>query len=167
MKGNISEHIGGKTLTKKILCYGYYWSTVNQDVADYAKRCDKYQMYTKVSRALPMKITHTVSPRSLTICAQILSIYYQSQRCVKYVFVAVDCFTKWAEAKQLATVTTKKVIKFIVRNIICCFGLPRTIVTDNGTQFDSTEFKDFCRRYQLRRDLQQLPILKQMDKLKL
>ena len=69
----------------------------------------------------------------------------------KYAIVAVDYFTKWAEAEPLATITTKKVINFVVRNIICRFGLPHTIITDNGTQFDSAEFKDFYERFHIRK----------------
>ena len=36
----------------------------------------------------------------------------------RYAVVAVDYFTKWAEAEALATITTKKMINFVVRNII-------------------------------------------------
>ena len=67
----------------------------------------------------------------------------------KYAIVAVDYFTKWAEAEPLATITTKKVINFIVRNNICRFGLPHSIITDNGAQFDSAEFKNFCQRFHI------------------
>jgi len=45
------------------------------------------------------------------------------------------------------TITTKKVINFVVRNIICRFGLPHTIITDNGAQFNSVEFKNLYQRF--------------------
>lgn len=69
----------------------------------------------------------------------------------KYAIVAVDYFTKWAEAEPLATITTKKVINFIVHDSICRFALPHTVVTDNGTQFDSVEFKDFYQRFYIQK----------------
>ena len=62
---------------------------------------------------------------------------------VKYAVVAVDYFTKWAEAEPLATITTKKVLDFVIKNIVCRYGLPRKIVSDNGTQFDSDLFTNF------------------------
>ena len=30
------------------------------------------------------------------------------------------------------------------KNIVCRFGIPRTIISDNGLQFDSQGFQDFC-----------------------
>lgn len=66
---------------------------------------------------------------------------------VKYEVVAVDFFTKWVEAEPLASIMTKKVPDFVVKNIIFRFGLPAKIVSDNGTQFDSDVFRDFCTRH--------------------
>ncbi|KAM6551296.1 hypothetical protein CsatB_001104 [Cannabis sativa] len=63
---------------------------------------------------------------------------------VQYTVVAVDYFTKWTEAEPLSTITSKKVQDFIVKNIICRFRLPYKIVLDNGKQFDSQSFTDFC-----------------------
>lgn len=48
--------------------------------------------------------------------------------------MAIDYFTKWVEAEALATITARQVQKFVWK-LICRFGLPRTIVTDNGRQF--------------------------------
>jgi hypothetical protein len=58
--------------------------------------------------------------------------------------VAVDYFSKWIEAKPLATITSAIVQKFFWQNIICCFGVPKAITVDNGTQFDAETFKVFC-----------------------
>ena len=52
---------------------------------------------------------------------------------VRYAVVAIDYFTKWAEAEPLATITSKKVLDFVVKSIIYRFGLPKKIVSDNGT----------------------------------
>ena len=70
---------------------------------------------------------------------------------IKYVIVAVDYFTKWAEAEPLATITSKKMISFVTKNIICRYGVPQKIITDNGTQFESEEFQDFCKRFKIQK----------------
>ena len=62
----------------------------------------------------------------------------------KYAVVVVNFFTKWAKAKPLAIISSKKVQEFIWKFIICHFGVPHEIVLDNRTQFDSNEFRDFC-----------------------
>ncbi|KAL0433430.1 UNVERIFIED_CONTAM: hypothetical protein Slati_2677300 [Sesamum latifolium] len=51
----------------------------------------------------------------------------------EYLIVAVDHFSKWVEAEPLAKISEKEVIKFIWQNLICRFGIPRALVTDNGT----------------------------------
>ena len=56
----------------------------------------------------------------------------------------MDYFTKWAEAEPLATITEQKICNFVWRAIICRFGVPRALVSDNGKQFDNAKFRDFC-----------------------
>ena len=62
----------------------------------------------------------------------------------KFIIVAVDYFTKWAEAEPFATITEQKIRNFVWRAIICRFGIPRALVSDNGKQFDNAKFRDFC-----------------------
>ncbi|XP_021811720.1 uncharacterized protein LOC110754904 [Prunus avium] len=66
---------------------------------------------------------------------------------VKFAIVAVDYFTKWTEAEALATITAARVEHFVWKNIICRFGLPNAIITDNGKQFDSSQFRHLCHRF--------------------
>jgi transposase InsO family protein len=63
---------------------------------------------------------------------------------LKYVVVPVEYFSKWIEAKSLATITSATVQKFFWRNIVCRFGVPKAITVDNGAQFGAKTFKDFC-----------------------
>ena len=41
-------------------------------------------------------------------------------------------------------ITEQKVHNFVLRSIICRFGIPRSLVSDNGKQFDNPKFRDFC-----------------------
>ncbi|GJV47605.1 reverse transcriptase domain-containing protein [Tanacetum coccineum] len=53
---------------------------------------------------------------------------------VKFLIVAIDYFTKWIEAKVVATITGNQVKKFVWDNIVCRFGLPGEIISDNGNE---------------------------------
>ena len=63
---------------------------------------------------------------------------------VKYTVVDVDYFTKWVEAEPMAAITSKKMQSIVWRFIICRYGIPQKLVSNNGKQFGSDKFKDFC-----------------------
>ncbi|GKB81784.1 reverse transcriptase domain-containing protein, partial [Tanacetum coccineum] len=65
---------------------------------------------------------------------------------VKFFIVAMHYFTKWIEAKAVSTITGNQVKKFVWDNIVCRFGLPGEIVSDNGKQFSDNPFKDWCEK---------------------
>ena len=65
-------------------------------------------------------------------------------RQLKFLVVGIDYFTKWVEAKALATITERNIQSFVWRNIICRFGIPRVLVSDNEKQFNNNTFRDFC-----------------------
>lgn len=58
--------------------------------------------------------------------------------------IAIKYFTRRIEAKPLASITLESVKKFFWQNIICRFGVPRTLTVDNSKQFDSDRFREFC-----------------------
>jgi transposase InsO family protein len=57
--------------------------------------------------------------------------------------VAVDKFTKWVEATPVTTQDSTAAINFI-KSIVFRFGVPHSIIIDNGTNFTSKEFKNYC-----------------------
>jgi transposase InsO family protein len=60
-----------------------------------------------------------------------------------YMLVAVDKFTKWVKAAPVTTQDSTTAINFI-KSIVFRFGVPHKIITDNGTNFTSKEFKSYC-----------------------
>ena len=46
--GICSDHMGAKSLARKIMTAGYFWSTMQQDAADFIKKCDNCQRYGNV-----------------------------------------------------------------------------------------------------------------------
>ncbi|XP_035834049.1 uncharacterized protein LOC110880879 [Helianthus annuus] len=55
----------------------------------------------------------------------------------------------WVEAKALASTTAKMVRKFIWEHIICRFGLPLKIVTDNGTNFALQDLQNWMKEMKI------------------
>ncbi|GJS10998.1 reverse transcriptase domain-containing protein [Tanacetum coccineum] len=60
--------------------------------------------------------------------------------------VAIDYFTKWIEAKLVAAITRKQMMKFVWDNIVCQFGLLGEIISDNGKHFRDDPFKTWCEK---------------------
>ena len=61
----------------------------------------------------------------------------------KYLLVGIDYFTKWVEAEPLANIRDVDAKKFLWKNIVTRFGVPNTLISDNGLQFDSKSFRRY------------------------
>ncbi|GJZ93904.1 reverse transcriptase domain-containing protein [Tanacetum coccineum] len=59
----------------------------------------------------------------------------EAQGRVKFLIIAIDYFTKWIEANPVATIMGSQVKKFVWDNIVCRFGIPGEIISDNRKQF--------------------------------
>ena len=70
---------------------------------------------------------------------------------MQYAVMAVDYFTKWVEVEVLASIMLTKIKEFIYKNIVYQCGVPHAIVSNNGTQFDCEEFKEFCNDLQIKK----------------
>ncbi|GJW19588.1 reverse transcriptase domain-containing protein [Tanacetum coccineum] len=64
---------------------------------------------------------------------------------IKFLAIAVQHSTKWAEAKPLTKVNGRQLEKFVWEHIICKFGVPQTITSKDKKQFTKGIFIDFCK----------------------
>ncbi|XP_059663661.1 uncharacterized protein LOC132309362 [Cornus florida] len=65
----------------------------------------------------------------------------------KWILIATEVCIKWVEAVALSTTTGQLVANFIKENIICCFGVPRVILLDNGTPFINSKVRALLQGY--------------------
>nr|GEW38298.1 hypothetical protein [Tanacetum cinerariifolium] len=103
--GSCGMHDWPRQVVAKAMKLGYFWPSMHRDANDLIRACDDCQ-------------AHASGPGR-----------------VKYLIMAIDYFTKWMEAKPLATITGKQVVNFTWENIVCRFGIPAIFITDNGTPF--------------------------------
>lgn len=149
-EGSCGSHIGAWALSKKVMRWGYYWPTLYQVAVDLVKRCLKCQAHGVVPRLPPTELTSMQSPwpfRQWGI--DLVGPFDQAPEQYKFLIVAIDYFTKWVEAEPLAKITSRNVLNFVGKNIVCRFGIPKVLISDNGTQFTDKAFREWCKELQI------------------
>jgi transposase InsO family protein len=68
----------------------------------------------------------------------------------RYILVCIDYITKWVEAKALFKANEQSVEYFLYEYIFTRFGVPREIVTDQGTQFTSRIINSITEQYKIK-----------------
>ena len=62
----------------------------------------------------------------------------------RWLLVNTDYFTKWVKVEPLVNIRDVDAKRFMWKNIVTRFGIPHTLISDNGLQFDSKAFKRYC-----------------------
>nr|XP_027083554.1 uncharacterized protein K02A2.6-like [Coffea arabica] len=68
----------------------------------------------------------------------------------RFILVAIEYFTKWVEATTYKHVTKKVVSNFLRNNIICRFGVPETLITDNAKNLNNDMVDGLCEQFKIR-----------------
>ena len=108
------------------------------DAADYVRKCDPCQRMSPILRS---PVQDFISFSSPWLFAQwgidIEGPFPTAPAQKKLLLVATDYFSKWIEAEAYASIKDRDVTRFIWKNIVCRFGIPKSIISDNRPQFDS------------------------------
>ena len=126
---------------------------MKQDAADYTRKCDKCQRYSTLIRAHAERLTVIFCPWHFAKWAiDIIGPLSTAPGGLKFAIVAVDYFTKLAEAFSLSTISEKNLTKFIHEHIIYRFRIPHSLVSDNALQFDNQVERDLCDQFGINKD---------------
>ncbi|KAI5317816.1 hypothetical protein L3X38_037523 [Prunus dulcis] len=145
------NHSGTRSLAHKAIRQGYFWPSLHTDAQAFTQKCDKCQRFANIPQLPAEPLTAMVSPWPFAQWGlDLIGPMPEGKGQVKYAVVAVDYFTRWAEAEALATIIAARIETFVWQSIVCRFGIPNSIVTDNGRQFDNAKFKQFCSNLKIR-----------------
>ncbi|XP_075095086.1 uncharacterized protein LOC142173402 [Nicotiana tabacum] len=67
----------------------------------------------------------------------------------RFILVAIDYFTKWVEASTYKAVTKKVVADFVQNNIVCRFGIPKSIITENVANLNNDLMREICEKFRI------------------
>jgi ribonuclease HI len=138
-------HIGSRPLLGKVFRQGFYWPKEASNATYLVQKCENCKRCARDQKK-PSSLTQLIQPTwpLQRWGLDLLGPLPPAQGNLKYVVVAVEYFSKWIEAKPLATITSATIQKFFWQNIVCRFSVPKAITVDNITQFDAKTFKTFC-----------------------
>uniref|UniRef100_A0A2N9IBY4 RNA-directed DNA polymerase n=1 Tax=Fagus sylvatica TaxID=28930 RepID=A0A2N9IBY4_FAGSY len=144
-EGICGSHTGGRSLAHRALTQGYWWPYMQKDAVDYVRKCDKCQRFSHSVHQPAGELQPLVSPWPFAQWGMdLVGPLPKATGNRRWLIVATDYFTKWVEAEPLANIRDRDSIKFVWKNIITRFGIPKTIISDNGTQFTSKPFTKYC-----------------------
>ncbi|GKA37833.1 reverse transcriptase domain-containing protein [Tanacetum coccineum] len=150
-EGSCSMHSDPRFVVAKAIRTGYYWPTMHTDAQKLIRECNDCQVHRLIPRNPQQNLTPITSAWPFYKWRiDIAEPFPEGPGKVKFLIVAIDYFTKWIEAKPVATITGNQVKKFVWDNIVCRFGLPGEIVSDNGKQFRDNLFKYWCKKLCIR-----------------
>ncbi|XP_071674798.1 uncharacterized protein [Lolium perenne] len=144
-EGICGHHASSRAIAAKVFRSGFYWLTAIEDAKEIVKTCDACQRFaakphSPAAELMPIPLSWPFSQWGLDMVGK---LHKASPGGYEYMLVVIDKFTKWIEAKPINSPDAASAIKF-VKSIVFRFGVPHSIVTDNGSNFTSKEFKAYC-----------------------
>jgi hypothetical protein len=131
--GECGSHSSSCTLVVKAFRHDFYWPTALQDATELVKSCEACQFHAKQIHT-PAQALQMIPPSwpFAVWGVDILGPFPRAIGGYRFLFVAIDKFTKWPEATPVVSITEGAAVAFL-KLIVYKFGVPSRIITDNGT----------------------------------
>ena len=132
--------------TKERIKRTFFWYKMSKDIKNYVTGCNLCNKSKHASRKnkFPLTQNHAGLPME-KVHLDFIGPLPATLRGNHHILVIVDQFTKWVECIPLPNQTAEVTAKAAIDNFFARFGCAAQIVTDQGTNFESSLFKNICR----------------------
>ncbi len=136
-------HIGMSKM--KALARSYlWWPGLDRDIEEMAKTCEKCQSNQRNPAKVP--VHHWEQPEGPW---KRVHLDFAGPFIGRMFLIVVDAFSKWIEVEVMSDITARSTISKL-RGMFATFGLPETMVSDNGPAFIAAEFQEFMKKNLIR-----------------
>jgi transposase InsO family protein len=150
--GVCSHYAALRTLMGNAFRQGFYWPTAVADASEIVHACKGCQFYAHKTN-LPAHALQTI-PVTWPFAVWGLDIVGPLRKVPEgytHLLVTIDKFSKWIEVRPITNLMTEQAMTFFT-DIIYRFGVPNSIITDNGSQLTGRKFLEFCDKFHIRVD---------------
>jgi len=139
----------GEERTLAEICRRYFWHNRTEDVKTVVKVCQRCQMVRRMGsirskdEELKSILVYDLFHRVAMDTAGPLP---ETKSGNKYILVAINHYCKWCETKAVVDHGAKTAARFLQDDIICRYGVPKFVLTDNGREW-AAEFDVMCKDY--------------------
>jgi len=157
-KSIIQEHhesmVGGhKGVTKTYLRVKerFSWNNMKTDIQEYIRNCRICQAMKLVRKKTrqPMILTDTPGRAFDKVALDILGPLRTTPRGNTYILTMQDLLTKYSAYAPLPDARAETVAGAFVQYFICRFGCPKSVLTDQGTNFISQFMRNVTKRFRI------------------
>ncbi|GFV55677.1 hypothetical protein TNCV_278981 [Trichonephila clavipes] len=142
----MAGHYGAEGTYTRI-AKNYYWTGMRKYITDYVKNCPDCIKY-KASNQKPSGLLQTPVPaqRFETFAIDLFGRDFlpESKDGKRWILIIEDCTTKWVELFALPNATAKECAITLIEEVLLRYGIPRRLISDNGTQFVSAVMQQIC-----------------------
>jgi len=136
----------GVSRTVKRLRQWVQWKGMKKEVRNYINNCKPCRINKeKWKSKQPLVITTTSSRAFERVALDIVGPLTKSRNDYMYILTLQDDLTKFSAAYPLKTTDAATIAKTFVEKFVCYFGIPTNILSDQGSNFLSSLFKQMCK----------------------
>ena len=148
-KSHEKSHMGVVRLKQKLRSM-VYWPNLDQDVEHFVRDCTVCASSDKTYRTIPAPLQPRKLPKGpwMDLGMDIVGPFQSAPTGYRFLVVLTDYYSKWPEVLPTSDVTSSIIIDFLQSKFVV-WGLPYSITTDNGPQFISETFQQFCKKKEI------------------